>query len=518
MSVGVEGRECAHDFAERFATGNGEHTEDRQDPGGDAMRGRLIRAKLLVRGAVVLSVAMVVAGCNGTSWTMFGFDAIHSEDNAQETVIGAANVGTLAEAGSSAPVGGPITSAPTIANGILYTTADVGSNDVGTLYAYSATGGTNCSKRRPKLCRPLWSATPAGGHKLLTSPAVDAAAGIVYVGSADGVLYAYAATTGALEWRSPLMSGSVGASPTVTDEYVYVSIVYGWTFAYPLTTGYDGKNPSCATHDGQRTCRPEWKYSTPGDVFSSPAVANGILYSNVSSPTDRLYAYDDDLDGHCSGTAFAPPLGATCTNPLWTASTDGGKSSPAVVDGTVYLGSLTSGLLAFSATGSKDCSGVPYSYLQGMTCTPLWVGTTGRQDGSSPAVANGVVYIGSADGHLDAFGAAGGNLLWTAPTGGAIDSAPIVADGVVYVGCSNHHESAGQTCSANLFAFGAAGGNLLWTGNTDGTNGTIDSSPVVVDATGKKPVGALYAGSSTGSSGCVGTSACSGRLFAFSLR
>ena len=63
---------------------------------------------------------MVVAGCNGTSWTMFGFDATHSGDNAQEQAIGAANAGTLVKAGSTAAVDGPITSAPTTANDILY--------------------------------------------------------------------------------------------------------------------------------------------------------------------------------------------------------------------------------------------------------------------------------------------------------------------------------------------------------------------------------------------------------------
>ncbi len=483
------------------------------------MARRGIGAKWLVRGAAVFSLAVVATGCNGTNWTMFGFDPTHSGDNSQEAVIGAANVGTLVEGGSTAKVDGPIVSAPTVANGILYTTADLGlKQEVGTLYAYSATGGTNCSKTRRKTCRPLWSATPAGAHKLLSSPTVDLSTGTVYVGSADGVLYAYNSTTGALEWQSALMGGSVGSSPTVTDEYVYVSIVYGWTFAFPLTNGYDGENPSCATRgNGQRVCRPEWRYSTPGDVYSSPADANGVLYSNVSTPSNTLYAYDDELDSHCSGAAFAVPLGATCANPLWTASTDGGKSSPAVANGVVYVGSLTAGLLAYSATGSANCSGVPYTYLQGMTCTPIWTGDTGRQNGSSPAVAGGIVYIGTRNGQLDAFDAAGGTLLWTAATGGSIDSAPAIAGGVVYAGCSNVDESGGQTCGANLYGFDVTTGKLLWSATTEGSSGTVDQSPIVVDSTGNR-TGALFVGSSSGPTECVGTTAsCSGRVVAFSL-
>jgi outer membrane protein assembly factor BamB len=466
---------------------------------------------------VVLSLALVVAGCNGTNWAMFGFDATHSGDNSQESVITAADVGNLAKAGSSRGVGGPISSAPTVANGVLYATADVGSAGVGTLYAYSAAGSSKCTNRRPKTCDPLWSATPSVDHKLMTSPAVDLANGIVYVGSAEGVLYAYDATTGALEWQSSLLGGSVGSSPTITNEYVYVSIVYGWTFAFPLTNGSDGNNPTCATHDGTKICRPEWRYSTPGDVYSSPAVANGLLYSNVSTPTNRLYAYDDELDSHCSGAAFAMPLGATCANPLWTATTGGGKSSPAVANGVVYIGSLTGGLLAFSAPGSANCSGTPYTSLQGMTCTPIWTGSTGRQDGSSPAVADGVVYIGSRDGHLDAFAATEGTPRWTAATGGSIDSAPIIAAGVVYVGCSNREEAAGQTCGANLYAFGETTGNVLWTGSTDGPSGTVDNSPVIADVLGTRPAGGVYVGSSSGPTECVGTASCTGRVFAFSL-
>jgi len=73
------------------------------------------------------------------------------------------------------------------------------------------------------------------------------------------------------------------------------------------------------------------------------------------------------------------------------------------------------------------------------TCLPLWTATTGNWILSSPAVANGVVYVGSWDHKLYAFKADGrGQLtclpLWTATTGNAIASSPAVANGVVYVG------------------------------------------------------------------------------------
>ena len=52
---------------------------------------------------------------------------------------------------------------------------------------------------------------------------------------------------------------------------------------------------------------------------------------------------------------------------------------------------------------------------------------------SSPAVANGVVYVGSDDGNVYALNAATGAKLWSYATG-KLESSPAVANGVVYVG------------------------------------------------------------------------------------
>jgi outer membrane protein assembly factor BamB len=84
---------------------------------------------------------------------------------------------------------------------------------------------------------------------------------------------------------------------------------------------------------------------------------------------------------------------------LWTATTGGFVlSSPAVANGVVYVGSQDAKLYAFDAEGSENCSEIP------KTCTPLFAGTTANGISSSPAVANGVVYVGSDDHKLYAFG------------------------------------------------------------------------------------------------------------------
>jgi outer membrane protein assembly factor BamB len=85
--------------------------------------------------------------------------------------------------------------------------------------------------------------------------------------------------------------------------------------------------------------------------------------------------------------------------------------------------------------GSED--GHVYA-LKADTGAKLWSFDTGNFVVSSPAVANGVVYVGSNGGTVGydayAFNASTGAQLWNFTTGDAFQSSPAVANGVVYVG------------------------------------------------------------------------------------
>ena len=78
-------------------------------------------------------------------------------------------------------------------------------------------------------------------------------------------------------------------------------------------------------------------------------------------------------------------------------------SSPAIVDGVVYIGSTDGRLWAYPAGG---CG-------QSMCTVPLWTSTSIAQIMDSPTVANGRVYVGSQtsdtsnDGKLDVFSSDG---------------------------------------------------------------------------------------------------------------
>jgi eukaryotic-like serine/threonine-protein kinase len=90
---------------------------------------------------------------------------------------------------------------------------------------------------------------------------------------------------------------------------------------------------------------------------------------------------------------------------------------PAVANGVVYVGSEDNNVYALKAsTGAK-----------------LWSYATGEIMDSSPAVANGVVYVGG-DFNVYALNAITGVKLWSYTTGSFVNSSPAVANGVVYVG------------------------------------------------------------------------------------
>ena len=489
---------------------------------------------MLLRGAILVPVVLVLGACN--NWTMYGGNAAHTGYSSSESAIGASNVGTLVEGGASTPVGGvgTISSSPTVAADVLYATSENGAANGGgggTLYAYSANGATNCSTTSPESCAPLWSKNPGGSsHGLSSSPAVDNSLStpVVYVGGHDGVVYAYEASNGTLLWQSQTLGGSIDGSLTVANGYVYVPEDYGWVYVFPSTTGTDSNDQNCWTDSqGVTECDPDWGYSTGGNNFSTPAVANGMLYqaagdhAGSGDPNDpnqyALYAFNASYNAsQCPGT-FAPHLHgktlgyiATC-NPAWSApwqqggEWDGGSGSPTVADGDVYIESATNGLLAFSADGSgQQCTGTQYTGQWGEICTPLWTAPTGDEDGGggggstgpTPAVANGIVYIGGTNandgyGELYAFDDSTGTQMWSFEAGGAIDSSAMIADGVVYVGCSS---LTSDPCNryANLFALNASTGSRLWSAET---GQSIDNSPIIDDEGSGSGVGAVYVGS-----------------------
>ena len=137
-------------------------------------------------------------------------------------------------------------------------------------------------------------------------------------------------------------------------------------------------------------------------------------------------------------------------------------SSPAVVDGVIYIGSVSPGTVAGGALHAVDVTGVE-----------RWRLSTTLGDGifSSPAVANGVVVVGSYDGIVVAAAADTGDERWRFQAETSFYGSPAIVEGIVYLGDTGGH----------LYALGAADGAERWRFVIgDGFERGL-SSPAVVD-------------------------------------
>jgi outer membrane protein assembly factor BamB len=337
-------------------------------------------------------------------WKDLQFDDANSGSNPYENVLDPTNVSGLRVAWRDW-LRGWSGSSPVLADGIVY----VGSNNH-RLSAFDADTG-----RRP------WS-FPTNG-RILSTPAV--AKGIVYVGSSDGNVYALDAATGSKRW-SHRTNGQVLSSPAVAGGELYVGSEDGDLYALDASTG---------------TTR--WTFPTGYPMESSPAVANGTVF--VGSEDRRIYALD-----------------ASTGKERWSfQAAAGSDGNPAVVDGVVYIGAghfyaldaATGRMLwAFRGdgygylAGSAVANGVVYAAsvsgtlhaLDAATGKERWSFWMNASGASSPAVANGVVYVGG-NGGVYALDASTGALLWDHLAGSTIATGPAVANGTVYVGSLDRH-------------------------------------------------------------------------------
>jgi outer membrane protein assembly factor BamB len=297
-------------------------------------------------------------------------------------------------------------SSPAVVDGKVY----LGSFD-GTVHCLDAATGAK-----------IWNYTTGDG--IFSSPAV--AGGRVYVGSADDNVYCLDAATGAKIW-SYKTGGDVWDSPAVYGGKVYVG-------------SYDDRLYCLRTDTGAV----EWTFTTGDDVgASSPAVAYGRVY--VGSIDDKVYC----LDATSGALVWSYTTG------------DDVQQTPAVANGRVYVGSADRNLRCLNAStgaliwnytagdiahnpavaggnvyvGSSDDNAYCFDALTGAL---IWNYTTGGAVISPPAVADGKVYVGSLDGKLYCLNAETGALIWSYTTASTLFySSPAVANGVVYITSGN---------------------------------------------------------------------------------
>ena len=335
--------------------------------------------------------------------------------------------------------------------------------------------------------------------------------GVVYVEDFTGGLEAFDANgvtncTGTPNQCNPLWSSSTGSSSTSTPA-VANGVVYTDD---GLTLSAFDANGVTNCSGTPKTCQPLWTASLSPGGFSSVLVVNGLVYvgGSATSPSQgRVEAFDAGGITNCTGTP------KTC-QPLWTSGPNVGLSSPAVANGVLYAVGQDARLYAYSALGATNCSGTP------KTCIPLWTAAIGTMSASptnpgSPTVANGIVYAQSQSSSLYAFDANGVTNcsgtpktcrpLWTASVGsGPGPPSPAVANGIVYAASGAAFDANGTTnCSGSPKTC-----TPLWSYNVVGTvsspsiaNGMVFFSIFSTDVNDV----ALEAFDANGNTNCSGT-------------
>ncbi len=322
-------------------------------------------------------------------WVMFRGDSTHSGVYSSQGNYGEWSFQADGQLGSS----------PVLAGGILY----FGSMS-GTLYALD-----------PQSHQVKWQHTIDAG--IFTSPAISG--GVLYIGGLLGGFYALDAQTGQEKWKFQA-GNAIISSPAIDKNTLYVGSEDHYLYAIDAQSGKE-----------------KWKFETQGQVTSSPVVAGDIVLFG---------SYDN----------FVYALDKTSGKKLWMRLTEGQVlTSPAVWNDTVFAGSMGE-------------SGAFYA-LDVKTGSLRWkIG--GVPAGSSPAVLDGMLYVGSLDNNLYAINAQDGNIAWKFPTKGFIISSPAVTASTVFVG----------SIDGSFYAIDRPYGKLQWSFRT---NGEVWSSPLVAGST-----------------------------------
>lgn len=241
----------------------------------------------------------------------------------------------------------------------------------------------------------------------------------------------------------------------------------------------------------ERGVAPRW--GRPWAALAAVLAAAGLMATGPAR-ADDWPMFGQNLQNTAAAKSKAP-IDASKLAVKWAFTTGGDVSArAAVVDGVVYFPDWGGNVWAVNAATGAQVWGHQLSYYG------LPANTHSR---TSPAVVDGVVYVGTQEGGwLLAIDAASGELIWkTQPESPAVDplaaitASPAVTGGVVYIGMTSLQEFAAANpafpcCNArgSVVAVNAKTGVILWKTYTvpDGySGGGVWGSNMVVDPTRK---------------------------------
>ncbi|MFC3959363.1 PQQ-binding-like beta-propeller repeat protein [Halovivax cerinus] len=283
-------------------------------------------------------------------------------------------------------------------------------------------------------------------YSLPTSPTV--VDGTVYVASCsgsegNGIAYALDSDSGEEQWRfEDLRISATNERVSVNPKLGGLEVVDGIVYV----SGYSVQALDQET--GERLWLPEKRGYHGYPTRSSPAVSQGTVYLG----NGPLVAAFNAAVGKLRWVEGGP--------------TGGGRVSPLVVDGTVYTGGVYRNLYAYN----------------GETGEERWRVEGQQPILTSPTVSDGTLYVCTA-GFMYAIDTESGQERMRYEPKWGILSSPTVADGTVYVGGESYEREGGVVA-----AFDTAADTEQWRFEP---RGVVHSSPTVVGDT-------LFVGSDDG--------------------
>lgn len=250
--------------------------------------------------------------------------------------------------------------------------------------------------------KEIWAFHPPG--EAMPTSLLDG--GFLYEGTGDGHLYKLSADTGALVWKTDIVSFVSMSSVVKGDGNLFVG----------------GTDPNYLYAIDAESGRVAWKATIPGLVATgigdcTPAYADGIVVQEVTVESgDKTHPVANVLLA----------LDAKTGNILWQNRFPDGPVPPAmktatpiIVDGVVYEGSPVSG---------------DYYAIDLKTGHQKWKLHLGSQIRAGAAVLDGVAYLPYRAGDIAAIRIADGTRLGVTHIGGAFGpSSPVIVGGTLYV-------------------------------------------------------------------------------------
>jgi len=268
-------------------------------------------------------------------------------------------------------------------------------------------------------------------------------------------------------------NGSTSVEPTVVLNWIGGDPDHGDTVTYDVFFGITDPPQKLVSNQSGSSYQPTplvynttyyWRIvSWDAHGVSTSGPLWHFTTNKQQSDCWPMFQHDSSHSGY--STSKAP----ITNNVIWNYHT-GAASSPAVADGKVYIGSDDGNVYCLNASTGEQI----WSYFIGSYVNP------------TPAILNGKVYIAANNYKIYCLNATNGASIWNFTTGGLVISSPTVADGRVYIGSEDH----------KVYCLDADTGGCAWSFLT---SLFVISSPAVAD-------GKVYIGSEDHNVYCLNAS------------